>query len=63
MAPVETNQGEPREQLTVVRTQRFTRSQWDYLVSMRNLTGCDMAEYVRRLIEADRAKKEAKNVL
>lgn len=56
----EDKQVDPARQLTVIHTQRFTKRQWEYLCLMKNFTGCEIPEYIRRLVDADLKTKEPK---
>jgi hypothetical protein len=50
------------DQLVVVHSQRFSWPQWNHLKDMREKTGCEVSEYIRRLVDADREKKGSKEV-
>lgn len=54
---VETKPIESEKQLVIVHSQRFNKLQWDHLRAMHELTGCEIPEYIRRLVDADRKAK------
>jgi hypothetical protein len=55
---LETKDVSSEKQLCVIHSQRFTKGQWDFLNYMKELTGCEIPEYIRRLVDADRKAKE-----
>jgi hypothetical protein len=55
---VETKPIESEKQLVIVHTQRFNKVQWDHLKRVRDVTGCEIPEYIRRLVDADRQGKK-----
>lgn len=57
---VETKDVSEESQLVIVHSQRFNKVQWDHLKSMKELTGCEIPEYIRRLVDADRKKRDGK---
>lgn len=58
LSSIETKPIELEKQLVIVHSQRFNKAQWDHLKYMQVLTGCEIPEYIRRLVDADRKKVE-----
>ena len=58
---LDTKPVESEKQLVIVHSQRFNKVQWDHLKAMFALTGCEIPEYIRRLVDADRQKKDVKS--
>ena len=58
---LDTKPVESEKQLVIVHSQRFNKVQWDHLKAMFTLTGCEIPEYIRRLVDADRMNKGAKS--
>lgn len=56
-----TAKAESKKEATVVRNIRFTGEQWRFLESVVELTGCPIAEYIRRLVDAERNKNTSEH--
>lgn len=42
----------------VIRSIRFTAEQWDFLEKAEAITGCPIPEFIRRLVDAERNRKD-----